>query len=167
MLGVLILIAGIFSRVVFHAPNFTPVISLALFGGVYLNKRQAIYVPMLLMAVTDVILGMHPTMPFTWGSLLLISLLGLWARNRKNVATLFGANLFGAILFFVVTNFGAWLTMYPLTAEGLRNCYIAAIPFFRNTLLSTLVYSTVLFGLYEFIASRIKNTRFAHIFLVA
>jgi hypothetical protein len=167
MLAVAILIVGVFSRLVLHAPNFTPVIALALFGGVYLKKRQALYVPIALLAVTDLFLGLHPTMPFTWGSILVISAIGIWLRSRKTTATVLGSSLFSAILFVVVTNFGAWLTMYPHTAEGLRNCYIAAIPFFRNTLLSTLVYSAVTFGLYELIAQRVRNTRFSALLLSA
>jgi len=165
MLAFGILFLGVVSRLVFHAPNFTPVIALALFGGVYLNKRQALYIPIALMAVSDLFLGMHAVVPFTWGSVLLISLIGLWARNHKSTANIAGAGLVSAVLFFIVTNFGAWLAMYPLTVEGLQACYIAAIPFFRNTLASTLVYSVVLFGLYELVALRVKNTRLAPILL--
>ena len=165
MLAVGILLFGIGSRLIVHAPNFTPVIALALFGGVYLTRRQALWVPMALMALTDLFLGFHAVIPFTWGSMLLISGIGFWVRGRKNAATILGASLFSAILFFAMTNFGAWLTMYPHTAQGLSQCYIAAILFFRNTLASTLVYSVVLFGLYEIIARRVRNTRLAHILL--
>lgn len=167
MLAFGILFLGIVSRLVFHLPNFTPVIALALFGGVYLKRSQAVYVPLALMAISDLVLGLHATMPFTWGSVLLISLIGLWVRNRKSVSTVLGSSLASAVLFFVVTNFGAWLTMYPLTSEGFRACYIAAIPFFRNTLVSTLVYSAILFGLYEAVALRVRNTRLASVLLSA
>ncbi len=162
-----ILFLGIFSRLAFHAPNFTPVIALALFGGVYLNKRQALVVPVALMAVSDLFLGLHPTIPFTWGSLVVISAIGLWVRNRKSGLSVLGSSLFSAVLFFVVTNFGAWLAMYPHTAAGLQNCYIAAIPFFRSTLLSSRVYSVLLFGMYELIALRVRDTRFAGLLLSA
>lgn len=167
MLAVALLILGVSSRLIFHSPNFTPVIALALFGGVYLKKSQALYVPIVLLAITDLILGLHPTMPFTWGSVLVISAIGLWVRNHKSVATVLGSALFSSILFFVVTNFGSWLAMYPHTAEGFRNCYLLAIPFFRNTLLSTLVYSAVLFGLYEWIVLWVRNTRLASVLLSA
>jgi hypothetical protein len=53
-----------------------------------------------------------------------------------------------AILFFVITNFGVWAMghLYPQMPAGLVDCYVAAIPFFRNTLLSNLLYSALLFG---------------------
>ena len=56
--------------------------------------------------------------------------------------------LAGSVLFFVWTNFGVWAfwNLYPHTLEGLVACYTAAIPFFRNTLLGDVVYSTALFG---------------------
>lgn len=52
------------------------------------------------------------------------------------------------MLFFVMTNFGQWYLSptYSKTWGGLIACYIAAIPFFHNTLLSNAVYATVLFG---------------------
>lgn len=167
MLAFAILFLGILSRWMPHSPNFTPVIALALFGGVYLSRRQALWVPLALMAVSDLILGLHPTMPFTWGSVLLISGIGLWLRQHKRVVTVLGTSLFSAILFFVVTNFGSWLAMYSLTMAGLQQCYVAAIPFFRNTWVSALVYSGVLFGLYELVALRVRHTRFATFLLSA
>ncbi|MBM4167452.1 MAG: hypothetical protein FJ218_11125, partial [Ignavibacteria bacterium] len=42
--GGLILLAA-FSRILPHPPNFTPVSAIALFGGVYLEKRWSILVP--------------------------------------------------------------------------------------------------------------------------
>lgn len=165
MLALVLLFLGIVSRLIVHAPNFTPVIALALFGGFYLNRRQAMIVPVVLMAASDFLIGWHATIPFTWGSILFISGLGLWARQRKSAVMVLGTSLFSAIVFFIVTNFGSWLAMYPLTLEGFKACYVAAIPFFRSTLLSTLVYVGILFGLYELTASRVKNTRLASIFL--
>ena len=167
MLAVAILFLGVFSRLMFHTPNFTPVVALALFGGFYLKKKYAVFLPILFMIITDAFLGWHQTIPFTWGSVALIACLGLWVKNYKSIPVTFGSSLLSAIIFFVVTNFGAWIFMYPHTAEGFVSCYIAAIPFFRNTLISTLLYSVVLFGLYEVMAHRVKDTRFARILLSA
>lgn len=163
MLAALILVIGILSRVVVHQPNFSPVLALALFGGVYLGKRTAVVVPLLLMIITDLILGLHDTVLFTWTSILLIALMGGWVRERKSTVNLFGASFLSAVIFFLVTNFGSWLAMYPHTAEGLRQCFVLAIPFFRLTLASTVFYSVVLFGTYYFITSGVKETRYARI----
>jgi len=60
-------------------------------------------------------------------------------------------------LFFLVTNFGAWLgsPIYPQTGAGLVAAYVAGIPFFQNTLLGTLFYSALMFG--SFAALRRRN----------
>ena len=137
MLAICLLVLGIFSRLIVHSWNFTPVIALALFGGVYLKKKQlAIMLPLALFAVTDMILGFHQMMFFTWGSVVLIAAMGLWVKKNKNLKTVLGGGLASAVLFYVVTNFGVWLVsgMYPHTWAGLSECFILAIPFFRGTL---------------------------------
>ena len=161
MLAAALLVIGVLSRVIFHAPNFTPVLALALFGGMYLKKRQALWMPLALMVISDLVIGMHDMMLLTWGSILLISALGYWQREKRSAGRVFGMSLVSAVLFFVVTNFGAWLVMYPKTLEGFIQCYTLAIPFFRNSLVSTMVYSGVLFGVYEIVARSVKETKLA------
>ena len=165
MLAIALLVIGVLSRLIYHTPNFTPILALALFGGVYLNRRYALLVPLLLMVVSDLLIGFHDIVFFTWGSILLISALGLGVRKQKNFTTILGARLVSASLFFVVTNFGVWLMKYPHTIHGLTQCYIAAIPFFRTSLFSTLAYSAVLFGVYEFLAVRLGQTRLREVWL--
>ena len=165
MLAITLLFLGILSRLIIHVPNFTPVIAIALFGGVYLSSRQALWLPLLLLAVTDILIGFHNTMPYTWSSIFFISLTGLWLKKHKSSKTIFISSVWSSILFFVVTNFGVWLSggLYPLTFVGLRDCFILAIPFFKYELLATCLYTVLFFGLYEVIAVRAKHTRFAHV----
>jgi len=163
MLAFGLLIFGVTMRFVVHPANFTPVLALVLFGGVYLDKKYAMFFPILLMMATDIILGIHSVMLFTWGSLFLISAIGLWLRNKKSAKNVVVSSAASAFAFFVITNFGVWLSgYYPLTLKGLATCFTLAIPFFRMTLLSTIGYSVVFFGAYELLAKRIKQTRFAH-----
>ena len=163
MLAFIMISFGILSRVIVHAPNFTPVLSLALFGGMYLKGRQAVWVPLALMAVSDFIIGFHHVMFFTWGSIVVISVLGLWLKKRKNFATVLGTSIVSAVVFFIVTNFGAWLTSYPHTMDGLRQCYILAIPFFRGTCISTIAYSVFFWAVYEWILKRSRGTALARL----
>ncbi|MBI5416125.1 MAG: hypothetical protein HZA29_04850 [Candidatus Omnitrophica bacterium] len=167
MLAILLLAFGVVSRLVVHLPNFTPVIALALFGGVYLKKNQAIVLPVLMMMVADVFLGLHDTILFTWGAVAVVAVLGLWARKNKSVVTIAGSSLLSAVLFFLITNFGVWLVsgMYAHTPAGLWECFVLAVPFFGNTLSSTVIYTAVLFGAYEWAARQVQNTRLAHIVL--
>ena len=165
MLAACLLAIGIFSRLVIHVDNFTPVIALALFGGVYLKKKQAIFLPLALFAITDIIIGFHQTMLFTWGSVALIVMIGLAVRRNKNWATVLGGGLFSAILFYIVTNFGVWIMMgmYPMSLAGLVECYTAAIPFFRSSLTGTLLFGLILFCGYEAIAAVARKTRLSHV----
>lgn len=165
MLALTLLVFGIASRFFIHTPNFTPVLAIALFGGVYLRRSQALWVPLALMMASDLVLGLHSTIPFTWGSVLLVSLIGLWTRQNPSPLRIVSSTLVSAVLFFIVTNFGAWLAFYPLTKAGFVECYTLAIPFFRTTLVSTLVYSVVLFGMYEWLARRVAGTRLAPVLL--
>lgn len=166
MLAVALLILGILPRLVPHPHNFTPVIAVALFSGVYLNKKYAVIVPLALMIISDIVIGFHDTLIFTWGSMALISVIGLGIKKHKSFVSIAVAGVGSAVLFFIITNFGAWLSpLYPDTWAGLVECYTMAIPFFRNTFLSTMLYGALLFGFYELIAVRVKNTRFSTVLL--
>ena len=155
-MALIIITLGILSRVIVHTPNFTPVLSLSLLGGIYLKGRQALLVPLALMVISDLIIGFYPMIFFSWGSILLISALGIWIREKKNLANVLGGSLASAVIFFIVSNFGAWLALYPHTMNGLRECYILAVPFFRSTLVSSVGYSLVFFTGFEWLLKREK-----------
>ena len=90
-------------------------------------------------AITDLFIGYHSGTHWTWGSVLLIGLLSVYFTN--NVLTRMSGALLGALIFFIVTNFGVWTTgMYGYTSSGLVTCYIMAIPFFTYTVISTLIF---------------------------
>lgn len=144
-------------RLLPHSPNMTPIAAMALFGGAYFAaKRTAFLVPLAAMYLSDLALGFfvydfgwfHLFMPFVYASFAVTVCLGLLVRRRLNLLTVGGAALTGSVLFFIVTNFGVWLvgSLYPKTLAGLLSCYIAAIPFFRNTLAGDAAYTLVLFG---------------------
>jgi hypothetical protein len=150
LLAVLLVVFAALSRFLPHPDNFTPIAAMALFGGVYFGRRYAFIVPLAAMVVSDYFIGFHNTILYVYGSFILVGLIGIWLQKHKSVGWIFGATLTGSVLFFVVTNFGVWVTgAYPQTFNGLVECYVAAIPFFRNTVLGDLLYVAVLFGLYE------------------
>jgi len=151
-------LAAAASRLIPHPPNFTPIGALALFGGAcFATKRTAFVVPLTAMVLSDLAiglvsgdlsLGLHPLLPVVYSSFALIVCLGFWLRPRRRPVLIAGAALAGSLLFFVLTNWGVWAfgSLYPRTWAGLAACYVAAIPFFRNTVLGDLVYTTALFG---------------------
>jgi len=144
-----IVIAGTAARLIPHPPNFSPIASLALFGGAtFASKRAAFLIPLAAMLLSDLLLGFSTITPVVYGSFALITCLGFWLRRRQTVGRLAAASLAAAVLFLVVTDFGVWALSdwYPKTLSGLAECYAAAIPFLRNTLTSNLFSSAVLFG---------------------
>jgi hypothetical protein len=149
-------------RLVPHWPNFTPIGAMALFGGAYFGRRAlAFAAPLGALLVSDLILGFHAGMPFVYGSVALIVLLGWAIAKRITPATVVAAAVASSVLFFAVTNFGTWLSsgMYPPTLAGLTACYVAAIPFFQNTLAGDLAFSALLFGGFALLESRLPVLR--------
>jgi hypothetical protein len=148
MLAAMILVAAI-SRLIPHPPNFTPIAAIALFGGAqFSSKRAAFLVPLIGLFLSDLVLGFYPITPVVYGSFALTVCLGFLLRQQRNALQVAGATIAGALLFFILTNFGVWVfeTLYPKTMVGFAECYALAIPFFWNTLLSSLLYSAILFG---------------------
>jgi hypothetical protein len=144
----MILIAAV-SRLIPHPPNFSPIAAMALFGGAaFADKRAAFLMPLAGLLLSDLVLGFYTITPVVYGSFALIVCLGFWVRCRRSVWRIASAAVISAILFFATTNFGVWAIAhwYPKTPVGLVACYVTAIPFFRNTLLSNLFYSALLFG---------------------
>lgn len=157
--SILLILFAAFSRLIPHPANFTAVAAIALFSGTYMNKKYMFVIPLAAMLISDLILGFHSTMIWVYGSFLLIYLVGIWLRSHKKVGFIAGATLFSSVLFFIVTNFGMWLTgYYGLTFNGLVQCYTLAIPFFRNSLAGDLLYVAVMFGIYELV-SRYSGVR--------
>ena len=136
-------------RLVPHPANFSPIDAMALFSGAYLGRRWlAFAAPLAAMVISDSVLGFYAGFWVTYVAIALVVLLGSVALRRVSALRVGGAAIAGSVLFFVVSNFGTWALsgMYPLTAAGLAACYVAAIPFFQNTLAGDLFYSGLLFG---------------------
>ncbi|MFC1709400.1 DUF6580 family putative transport protein [Candidatus Omnitrophota bacterium] len=166
MLALILVGMAIIFRFIPHIANFTPILAIALFGGAYLNKKYALILPLAFMMVTDLFLGIHNTIVFTWGTILLISGVGMMLRQKKNAFNITLSSFGSAVMFFIITNFGVWIMgWYPRTLDGLISCYTLAIPFFRTTMASTLVFSFVLFGVYELVARKVKQTSLAQALL--
>ena len=129
------------SRFIPHPPNFTSLLALSFYIPAILGVR---FLPALIVSffITDLIIGFHGVALFTWGSVLLIGLMSKFFI--ASMKTRISGALLGALLFFVITNFGVWsLGAYGYTIEGLISCYTLAIPFFGYTLISTIMFSTV------------------------
>ena len=142
-----IFIALSLSRFIPHPPNFTSLLALSFYVPVIFGLR---YLPALLFsfAITDFIIGYHSGTFFTWGSVFLIGLIANFFA--KNITTRLTGALVGALIFFVISNFGVWVSgMYGLTIVGLLNCYTLALPFFAYSIISTTIFSLIIEILYK------------------
>jgi hypothetical protein len=142
------IVAAAAMRLLPHPPNFAPIAAMALFGGAYLPGRALSFAaPFGALVLSDVLLGgFYPGIGFVYFSFALTVLIGWAISARKTPLTIGAAALASSVLFFVVTNFGTWLFFYPQTLEGLIACYVAAVPFFQNTVAGDLFFAALLFG---------------------
>lgn len=152
-LAISLVIFAVATRLLPHPANFAPIAAIAIFGGAVLPRKWALILPLSAMIVSDLIIGIHPLVFYTWGSFLLIALVSNKTLKNIKFTNVVLTSFAASVLFFVVTNFGVWMQyqMYPMTASGLINCYINAIPFFRNTMLGDLVYTGLLFVVFGLI----------------
>lgn len=147
-------VAAIILRLIPHVANFAPIAALALFGGVYLNKKYALIIPLVAMLISDAIIGFYNPliMLSVYGSFTIIALLGLWLKRNKNILNVISVTLAGSTIFYLITNFAVWVvphSFYSKNLQGLILCYTMGLPFFKNTFLGDLFYVGTIFLLME------------------
>ena len=130
------------SRFIPHPPNFTSLIALSFYIPAIFGRKYIAAV-ILSFFLTDLVIGFHSVTLFTWGSVLIIGLMSKFFINNISMR-IFGP-LLGAIIFFIITNFGVWIQgYYGYSMESLIACYIMAIPFFHYTVISTIFFSIII-----------------------
>jgi len=144
-IGIFALLA--FSRFIPHPPNFTIMLALSFYVPVIFGLK---FLPALVLSfvITDIFIGFHETVIFTWGSMILI---GLISRHfNSNIVYRVSGSLIGTFIFFIISNFGVWtFGTYGYDLKGLLICYTLAIPFFGYSFISTLFYSSLIEGIFS------------------
>lgn len=173
----LITLVVLLGKLIPHLPNFSPMQSMALLGGAYITRKYLAYIlPIVLIYVTDFVLNNtiyriyypdHEGLVFfsdymlvVLPSILLIVALGQFFLKRFKTEKLILTALAGSVLFFLITNFGAWISptsIYSKNIAGLLQSYIAGIPFFRASVLSTLLFTLLSFGGIEVLANYLSK----------
>lgn len=150
---------GVTLRLLPHPANFAPIAAIAIFGGAVLPRKLAVWVPLGAMVMSDLFIGFYAMMPVTWACYILIALASSHWLRRPNLIRGTALTLASSLFFFVSTNFAVWLTsgMYARTWSGLVHCYAMALPFFRNTAASDLLYTAVLFGAFASAGLIVRN----------
>jgi len=134
------------SRCLPHPPNFTPLVAMSLLGGAFLRDwRFALIIPLLAMLLSDLYLGFHSSMLFVYTAMASIVIFSRYALQHVSLFRLMSASTLSAVWFFLLTNFGALLghETYAQSMAWLIQAYAAGIPFFRNTLLSSIVFTLI------------------------
>jgi hypothetical protein len=147
-----------------EVPNFAPVAGLALFAGYYFTHAGlALLAPLTVMVITDAFLGGYqPLLQLTvYACLALPVCLRSWVRSRlARINQMSGAlaaaggllmsSVACSLAFYLVTNGMTWVVTpwYARSWEGLAECLISGLPFFRYTLAGDLCFTTLLFGGY-------------------
>lgn len=160
-----LIVLAILSRIIPHPANFTPLIAVAMFGAAYLGKKLWMFlIPIAAFWLSDIALNntiyaqyyegftlFHSGLLSTFIALGIIVAIAIPLLKKVNIKTFLGTGLLGSICFFLVSNLAVWMTtgLYPMNFGGLIACYVAAIPFFINTLFGTIIYGSALFGLYN------------------
>jgi hypothetical protein len=138
----------------------TPLFAICLFGAAYFREQRYAYlVPLASYFVSDMLIwlasgriewGFYDNQLFVYLGVALNVVIGFYLRTHRSWPTIFGAGVIGGLAFYLISNFGVWITadraIHPGTLDGLLNCYILALPFYRNLTVSTLVFSAVLFS---------------------
>ena len=145
-------------RYIPHPPNFTPVIALTAYISIFFGIRSSIFV-IAAFALSDIFIGLHNLLLFTWGALALVSFAGRFATQLYSRILFL---LISSLIFFMVSNFGVWLLsdFYTKDLNGMFACFLLAIPFFTNTLISTLLFGLlfelIILGKSKFVFSNHK-----------
>jgi len=159
-LAIGLVLAGVLGRLMQNM-NFAPVGAVSLFAGARMRGWQAYLLPVALMAVTDPLLhGYSFATPFVYASFLINVWMGSQLRRTEKPAWIGAAAAIGSVQFFLLTNFAVWVNpagMYPHNFAGLAACFVAALPFLRNTLVSDLLYSGAFFGLYAILTRTVAR----------
>jgi hypothetical protein len=157
--------------------NFTPIGAMGLFGGAYFSNRwKAVLFPLLTLLASDLIIqslvfdGKYGILYSGWywiyGIFILITFIGKWLATKVTVKNVVLAAITASLTHWLLADFTVWAgggtdlrTMTPLTRDwsGLLQCYIQGFPFMKNFLAGTIVYSGLMFGIFEWMKARNRS----------
>jgi hypothetical protein len=149
------------SRLLKHPYNFTPITAMSIFAGCYLRKRWGLVFPLGAMLVSDYFIGFYDwkLMAAVYAGIGISFYVGWHLRKKIRWYRIFLAALISSLFFFVISNFAVWIfyAWYPHTLAGFIQCFVAALPFFKNSLAGDLIYTGAIFGAYELALRNLKQ----------
>lgn len=141
------------SRLIEHPYNFTPITAMAILAGCFLRKKEGVFIPFMAMLISDYFIGFYDVrlMLSVYLGIAMSYSIASKLNNKLDWRGLFFCTIVSSTLFFIVTNLAVWFFMgwYELSMDGLKNCFVMALPFFKNALLGDIIYSFTLFYSYR------------------
>ena len=158
---VLLISVAAAGRLLWHPAQVAPVAAAALFAGFVLRSRWlALAVPILAMAISDVFIGAYNynIMAAVYAAMCLPVLFSYILKKEVSMPRIVACSLASSVSFFVISNGAEWVfgSLYSLDASGLERCFTMALPFFRNTLIGDLLWTSVLFAIHGLVINRLR-----------
>ena len=139
----------VLSRIIPHPPNFTPILAGIIFLP-FIKKDLAfsIIAPLAAMLISDLIIGMHSLMLWTYAPIIFLSCLTYYF-NQDSILRIGTLAVVSPMVFFLVSNFGVWISgsSYTEDMSGLIDCYFNAIPFYASSAISCLLFTALFYFL--------------------
>lgn len=168
VLSVMLIASAAFRLIPNHPANFAPMAGMALLGAAYIKRSWLAWIlPVAIFWISDLVLNntlyaayydgfvfASNAFLFSAGAMLLMVILGRVLLKQIKIQNLVLASISASLIFFLVSNFGAWLDVfmpYPKTLVGLLEAYVAGLPFLKGTMIGDLVFTGVLFGAWQLI----------------
>ena len=145
----------VLSRLIPHAPNFTPIIASVIFLPFIIKSKLGLGLPIAVMLISDLIIGFHSAMFWVYGAFILIGLMS-YIFYRPSFSRVLSLAIISPTIFFLITNFGVWIgsSLYELNLTGLLTAYTFALPFFANSLFASVLFSLSFFSIFKFVNRR-------------
>tara|TARA_B100001750_G_C15485234_1_gene587882 strand:- start:895 stop:1410 length:516 start_codon:yes stop_codon:yes gene_type:complete len=147
----------VLARLIPHPPNFTPIIAAAIMSSYFFKDLKfSLIILIASMFLGDVFIGFYKNMFFVYLSLALITFTFFKISKKINLTNLFVYGFCGSFIFYLISNFGVWFLgdLYVKNLNGLIECYFLAIPFFKNTFFSTIIFSYATLIIYKSFTKR-------------
>lgn len=163
ILFTVLIVIGLAVRFLPHAPNFAPLGAIALFAAAFYPKKVWAYtIPLITWWISDLYINnfvYQLNESFTWftwdqfyTTLAIVAIVAFATQLFKKVSVLkiLLGSVSASLIFFIISNFGVWAQglLYPMTFNGLIECYTLALPFYKATFYSDLIFTTIFFGMY-------------------
>jgi hypothetical protein len=150
--------------------GFSPVIAIALFAGFIMKQKDMSFIlPLLALFISDAVIqflysqDLFPYAGFyngQWKNYLILmaaTLIG-WTLKGRNYSSLLTGAIAAPTVYFLVSNFMVWTgtseAVYAKSFSGLMTCYEAGLPFYRNSLVATLVFLPVILLVYNYLTKK-------------